>query len=177
MPMDISKIEALKPESVTPEIKAAVTALLLARTFAEVKREQVDQVKREELAAVAYMVAPEHREDGREERITEPKRDWLMSDEDFADYLHQCEKVELERGIRPADMKPGYCPALVAECLLTDAQRVLVAATEPLTGVKWDQLIFYRPGGKLAVTEWCDLWCKIVVCLPDFRNPLTGKAA
>lgn len=176
--MDISKLESLKPEQVTPEIKRAVAAFLLAKTYAELKREEVDAVKREELATVAYMVAPEHREDGKPERITDPKRDWLMPDEDFKDYLAQCEKVELERGIRPADMKPGYCPALVAESLLTDAERVLVAATEPLTGVKWDNLVRYLTGhDKLATVEWCELWAKIVVSLPDFRNPLTGKAA
>lgn len=158
------------------ECEAAVNAVLLAKAYAETKREQVEAVKREELAKVAYMVAPEHLDGDAPERITEPKNDWLMTPADFADYLAHLDKVERERGIKPDDMPAEHCPALVAESLLVDAENLLI-------DIAWSHV---SPDGTMngrtmlyleKRERFIDLICGLVVNRPGYKNPLTGKAA
>lgn len=167
--------EQTRALKVAEACEPAVNAYLLTRTFAEVKRAEVDAVKLELLTESVYM-APENRRDGRPERITEPRYDWLMSDADFKDYHANVNHIERERGIKPKEMIDDHCPALVAEHLLMKAEWAmletawaLVVPEGPVDG--WENLY-----GEMR-KKFIDLVIKMVVNRPGYKNPLTGKAA
>ena len=161
---------------ITKACEPAVNAVLLAKAYAKIKREQVDAVSRRILAEGVYLVAPDRQEHGRKnERITEPRYDWLMSDANFSGYHAKRNAILLEAGIKPADMPDDHCPALVAEHLLVKAEWVLletawalVAPDQPADG--WEDL--YDEMRK----KFIDLVIKMVVNRPGYKNPLTGKA-
>ncbi|MDX9972248.1 MAG: hypothetical protein RBU21_04555 [FCB group bacterium] len=162
--------------SIAEACKPVVNAYLMAKAYAQVKREQVDAVSRRLLAANDYMVADENRtKDEPPERITEPRYDWLMGSEAFAGYHAKRNTILLETGIKPADMPAEHCPALVAENLLVKAEWAmletawaLVVHEGPVDG--WKDLY-----GEMRKT-FIDLVVKMVVNRPGYKNPLTGKA-
>lgn len=162
---------------VSKACEPAVNAVLLAKAYAEIKRDQVDAVSSRILAEGVYMVAPDRQDHGREnERITEPRFDWLMSAESFVGYHAKRNKILLETGIKPADMPDDHCPALVAEHLLVKAEWALletawalVAPDQPADG--WENLY-----GEMR-EKFIDLVIKMVINRPGYKNPLTGAAA
>ena len=165
---------ATQAEQVSLACETAVNAVLLARVYAETKRAQVDAVKREVLAAGQYMVAPDQRRDDAPERIADPMFDWLMTTVDFAAYCITCDKIERERGIKPADMPVEHCPALVAEDVQRKAQHVLLeCAGEAMGQPKFAELVTRSLDG---YEKAIDLLCRMVVNRPGYKNPLTGKA-
>lgn len=151
----------------------AVNAVLMAKAYAEIKREQVDAVKLELLTESVYKVAEEFQERGRPERIITPKYDWLMSDEDSTDYLANVNHIERERGIKPKEMPDEHCPALCAEHVQIQAENLLIDTAWPLVSDN-------EQGRNMLYGEmrekFLDLVCKLVVNRPGYKNPLTGKA-
>lgn len=166
-----------KAEQIAEACAVAVDAVIMARSYYEVKREQVDAIKREELSLCHYYVAEEHaKRRGVGERITEPGLDWLMSEERFAEYHLQIRKVERERGVKPDDMPDEHCPACVAETVLMQAERLLIDIAWPLIsedGNERGKGMLYGEKRKLFL----DLICSMVINRPGYKNPLTGKAA
>lgn len=159
-----------KAMEVSKMCEPAVNALLLAQAYAAVKREQVDAVSRRLLAESVYMVAPENRRDGRPERITDPKYDWMMGSDAFACYLKARNKALLDAGIKPASMPEEHCPALTAEYQKTKAEWVvlktawaLIASDQPADG--WEDLY-----GDNRET-FLDLVIKLVVNRPGYVKP------
>ena len=161
-----------KAESIAYACEAAVDAVLMARAYAEVKRDQVDAIKRDELALCHYYVAEEHaKRRGVGERITEPGLDWLMSEERFSEYIMQIKKVERERGVKPDDMPDDHCPACVAETVRMQAERLLIDTAWPLVsedGSERGKGMLYGDKRQLFL----DLICKMVVNRPGYKNPL-----
>ena len=102
--------ENLTKHDVTPELRKLVHELLAAMAAAQVTREAVDDVKRQVLLNVVYIM------DEKGNRITNPDRDWTCEDEAG---LHRFWATVDERlradGIKPPTMEADYCPALVAE--------------------------------------------------------------
>jgi len=149
----------------------AVNAVLLAKAYAAVKREQVDAVSRRLLAESVYRTKDEP-----QNRITEPRYDWMMGSEAFAGYQAARNKALLDAGIKPADMPADHCPALVAEHLLVKAEWAmletawaLVVPEGPVDG--WKNLY-----GEMR-KKFIELVIKMVVNRPGYKNPLTCKAA
>jgi len=149
------------------DILNAVNAYLLAKAYARLKREQVDNIRR-----AVMRESPLYDTDGN--LITDPAHSWNTSDEAFKAFAAECSRRERQAGVKPDAMADEYCPALVAETLLIDAQRVLVDATGPMAGVDWDMLCRYVDG-KLGTNTWCDLWAGMVVNMPGYRKPEITK--
>lgn len=167
--------DKLTANDVTLAVKSAVAAVLLARAYAETKRAQVDEIARAVLAECPLKVRDKYRERGRPEYITDPKLTYLAIDSHFEDYLAECNKRERAAGVKPESMPDSHCPALVAEHVLADAEQVLLDCAGEMLGV---------PDFAERTTRSLDLYrqainllCGLVVNLPDFRHPLTGKAA
>lgn len=157
---------------ISPAIKTAVGAVLLAKAYAEVKREQVDKVNREILTECPLSNGLEVEHGQSHEDITDPKLVYLCTNQDLLDdYYAESNKRLRERGIKPPEMPDSYCPALVAEDVLRTAEHVLVEAAEPVFGVSLDQITCYLD----KYHQYIDLLCGLVVNLPDFKNPLTGE--
>ena len=65
--------------------------------------------------------------------ITEEGRSYLMGDADFKVYLDECNTKRLKVGLYVKNKE--YCPLLVAESDLTDAERLLINSFKPITGL------------------------------------------
>jgi hypothetical protein len=160
---------------ITPGIKAAVGAMLIAQAHAQTVRGQVDEVGRELLKACPLPDDSSARRGEPGRFITDPKYVYHCSDEILlADHYAALNHELRKRGIKPAGMADDYCPACVAESVLLTARRAVVELTGPLFGVNWPMLCRYMPGkNKMALVEWCDLWAGLIVNLPGFKNPMT----
>jgi hypothetical protein len=172
-------MKTLTVNDITPEVKAAVAAYLLARTFAECKREQVDAVEREALAECPLPVLEEFRERGRPEYITDPRLTYMAKPDEFAEHCRECSARERERGIKPADMPEEHCPALVAENARRRAEQFLIECAARMLEApepeKFGALLLCDPKGKGLERRqrFVDLTVGLVVNAPGFTNPLT----
>ncbi len=162
-------LQKMTKEDVTPGVKSAVNAYLLARTYAETKRKQVNKIEREILKECPLP--------GREEKnITKPSEAWQCTDENliaeyYAETNHRLKKV----GIKPADMPDDHCPALVAENIqLKTERRIFDNAAEMLKldvdGQELNNGLLTL--GKGNRKKFLDLVVGLVVALPGFKSPL-----
>lgn len=156
-------------------LQSGVSAVLLARTHAEVKREQVDEVYRDILNTFEIYTNPKegkHRNAYPVERITENKDLWKANDVDYRDITDQADFELREKGIKPVEMEREYCPALVAEHIERKAVWVLFDIAEEFTGMSCEQATNSLERHK----KYLDLLIGLGVNLPGFKNPLTGVA-
>ena len=70
--------------------------------------------------------------------ITSIKDEWQMNDEYFSQYF---ERLDIEAHNAGFDVKPGYCPLLMAEEELRQAKHRLIDAMEPITRCSCEKLI------------------------------------
>jgi len=171
------------PESV----KSAVNAYLMARAYAEVHREKVDSIQRHLLETAKYYVDPKWKDtrsfqDGiDDERITDLKLTYLMSDSESKDYFADLKAALIKAGYEIEDI-PGAegrwkCPALVAESLQRDTERLIIeCASDMVNGGEnfADKLLCF---GLERYHRFIDLVVGMVVSMPGFKNPLTGEVA
>ena len=160
---------------VTPEVKTAVSAYLLARAFAKAKREQVDEVKRAILAECPLTNGAEQEHGDPPRDITDPDLVYLCTDDDLlADFYAETHKRLLAAGIKPADMPLTHCPALVAESLRIKTAWALIDAGFRMLGepVENGRHLYGKNRAKFL-----DLIVGLVVNLPDFKSPLDRVVA
>jgi hypothetical protein len=171
------KVERMKTptiDDITPDIKSGVNAVLMTTALARAERERIDAIERDILSGAVYMADPDllHRhENPKEYRITEPKEVYLMKASDQKDYFEEWQ-VRIDKLGRK--LPKGHCPALIAEDLQRKAEHVLIEAAEPVFGVTRDML-WCSANGLENHRKYIDMLCGMVVNLPDFKNPLTGK--
>jgi hypothetical protein len=161
----------LAKDSITPAIKSAVNAVLMARVFAQVEREKMDAVDREILKC-EYLTDKKWEPHMPVHRITDPKELHFMDEDDWKDYYAERQKRIDAMGYK---LPVGHCPALVAESMQTKAEHVLVECAEELFPGVTVNKILCSPKGLDRLKEYLDLLIKLVVSLPDYRNPLTGE--
>lgn len=160
-----------KARSAAVGLRRDVNNYLLARTYAECKREEVDKIERQVLADDEYFARnflPKGQR-GPRFRVTEPKDSWLMEEDDMLRYHKRLCDIHLAAGF--ADAAKGYCPALVAEGLQTDTEHLLLdAADEYIPGIS---------GAKFAEREKrqkaIDLIVGLVVNFPGYVPPEIPK--
>jgi len=114
----------LTPQDVTPKLKEAVAAYIARQQTATALREKVDRVEREVLQAVELFndLDVQHGYQERE-RIFDPGRAYLSTDEVALKKYYGLVDAKLrEAKIKPDDMHPDHCPALVAENEVTKAE-------------------------------------------------------
>lgn len=119
-----------------------VPPLIAARAVFEVEREKADALQRELLLAGNYMPDASWPSSQDGERITEPKRSFLMGDADAKEYFAKLDAAWLAAGY--TGLAPGECPALIAQCKLNEAERALIDAAEPITGIPADRIFLEK---------------------------------
>lgn len=171
--------QSLTQADVTPAVKEAVKAYLMARARAEVIRAEVDKIERAILAECPLTNGLEQEYGEPARKITEPKYVYLCTDEVLlADYYAECNHRERKAGLKPAEMPDSHCPALCAEELATQAEWAIETAAAVMLGLPFDGK---ELNGRLLCMgldvrhRFIDLIVKLVVNLPDFKNPLTGQ--
>ena len=143
----------------------AVAEYLARRAEAEVVREAVDAVYSAVLAERPVMVDAEYR--GRRcpaERITTQAMLHMASDSGWAAVCEAATARLLADGIKPADMDPAYCPALVAEERQHKAAVRLIHEGAPLVGEEGDPEDFRHAllcAGLDKYHEFIDLLCRL----------------
>ena len=159
--------KVMKPKitDITPAIKSSVNAVLMAKAFAQIEREKIDAMDRDILLSDIYLSAPSP-QNQEKARITKPQDSWLLCDADAKTYYAVRDFRIKQMGY---DLKPGHCPALIAESVLSDARHLLVEVAKPVFGVDLHDLL---RAGMDKYYQYIDLLCKLVVNAPDFENPL-----
>lgn len=162
---------------VTPAVISAVNAVLMARAYAETMREKIDKIQRAILEECPLKTARKWLDNKMTvpEYITDPKLTYLGEDSHCEDYFAECNKRERAAGLKPNDMPDTHCPALVADDIQRNAEYLLLeCAGEMLEVPDFAELANRRlETRKQAI----DLLCGLVVNMPGYKNPLTGKAA
>lgn len=118
----------------------AAKNLMLAMAHQQLVEPVVTAYQREILVANQWRISPEFVELGcKDEVITDPKRAYLMSEQDASKYFALIEEAKKSSGLKVSN--PDYCPLLEAETFVLDARRAMVEVMEPVTGITWDQLM------------------------------------
>ena len=110
-------------------------ALCEAMAYAQVMRQEVDAIQRKVLYKIPLF---NDLESGHKaiERIFDSRLTYLSEDEKgFKLYLDECDRLEREAGLKPADMKRDFCPALVAEHNQVKLEWVLLDSASGLMGI------------------------------------------
>jgi hypothetical protein len=173
-----------KPKSPTvqdflkPEIIHDVENYLLARTFAEHKREQVDAIETQLLTEHVLMATLCTRDskhcasrfpDDEPWRITQPKDMFMCEDEAaIREFYAELNRRERAAGIKPADMPDEHCPALCAETIQTQAEAVLIDSSGRLYGITADMLYLEKRD------KWIDLVIRMLVNHPQTASHFTA---
>jgi hypothetical protein len=159
----------MTPDSVFEACHIPVNAYFMARTYAELMRERVDEVQRAVLAECPLNMEPQWIERRGDEKITEPSLTYLAVASDLKDYWAECDKRERKLGIKPADMPDDHCPALVAEHLRVQAEWLLLECGWVAIDTDGN-----RDGWKLLYGEkrqhFIDLLCGLVVNHPKYKE-------
>ena len=171
--------------TITPAVKASVTAYLLARTYAEVKKDRCDTICREILATAEYWTAGgEGRRSQEPKRITEPDDAWRLSDVDHTDYLLY-ERHKLEEAGYKIDASPGTSynhPALTARSVQRYAELLIITTTLKMLKIdtppkEFNNRLLCQPDGLAKRQRYIDLVVKMVLALPDYTPPTIGEGA
>lgn len=158
-------------EVITPEVKSYVNAYLMARAYAETMRAKVDAIHRDILTECP-IYADVH---GHTQQIFKSGDLYLCSNDALCrDFYDESNKRLRAAKLKPDDMPVDHCPALVAEHLQVKCEWALIEAAGRPFGITNDKLLC---NGLKTRQEFIDLVCKMVVKLPGYKNPLTGKAA
>lgn len=159
----------MTPDTVFDACHVPVNAYFMARTYAELMRERVDEVQRAILAECPLNMEPQWIERRGDEKITDPSLTYLAVESGLKDYWAECNKQERELGIKPADMPDENCPALVAEHVQRQAEWLLLecgwAAIQKDDPDGWKLL--YGDNRK----RFIDLLCGLVVNHPKYERP------
>lgn len=160
----------LTEKDVTPAVKQSVSAYLLARVYAETMRDKIDEIQRQILSEIP-LINPK---DG--QRITEPKYSWTCTDDELMlEYYAECNIREREAGLKPSDMEDDFCPALVAENILSDTRKLIFDAAAEMLDMDIDGKELHHRllcRGLDEMKKFIDLVVGLVVNLPDFKKPL-----
>lgn len=164
-------------KDVTPAVKSSVSAYLMARAYAETMRGKVDEIQRAilEECPLANGVEQEHGIEPKE--ITDPHRAWLCSDNDMMqDYYAESDKRLRAANLKPDDMPDAHCPALVAEHIQLKTEWLMLDCATEMLGMDFDGKELNNRLLCMSLEkrqEFINLLVKLVVNLPDFKNPLT----
>jgi hypothetical protein len=111
-------LENFTPASITQELIEAVADYLVAKAKAQVLREQVDEIQNEIFKSFEFYDSESN------EKIESPKWIYCSDDDEGAKQFYKaCHEAEVKAGVKPLNMDPDFCPALVAENEITKTEK------------------------------------------------------
>ena len=146
----------------------AATCVFMCMAAVQTIRPIVEGYQKEILARHQFKVRDEFAYRRGEEVILDPKLSYLMPDEDFAIYDAECKAARDAAKLHVEN--DDFCPLLVAEHELTKAQRLLVDAVEPITGIDHHKLMC----NFTMYPEYIDLTLRLLA--PYVKNPFKEVA-
>lgn len=155
-------VETVKQASVA--LRRLVNTVLLAKAQAELLREKCDAIQRQVLAAGEYKTSDHWEPRIPVGRVTDPKLAYLMDDDQAPGYYAALDAAYRAAGY--TDLKPGHCPALIAEDLLIQAEWALIDAAEQF----FPEMAADRLYGETRA-KYLDLLIRAVVNYPGYKAP------
>ncbi len=156
-------------------ITPAVDALLIQMAYTEAVHEKIDPIKNEVLREMQIYTDPTYLE--RECLGAEPKRLignpehlYLANNEDAQRYYDRMHHEYINAGF---DVKPNYCPVLIAESDQRECEFDLIDTAYRFFGIKNNDLLLGAngKGGVETRREYIDLLIKMVVNSPNYQAP------
>jgi len=137
-----------------------------ARAYAEVMREKVDVVYKDLLTKI-----PIYADNDWGGKITPSGKQLLKSSDLYLSKdsiacakFYDAANIELRKcGLKPADMEDGYCPALVAETMQGDVERVMIDEMAIMLGLSNMNHKLLCHGGMESRQKFIDLTVKMVL--------------
>jgi len=171
-------MKKLTTKDVTPGVKSAVNAYLMARVYAETMREEVDKIERAVLKECPLSNGREQKRGMPAKEITDPKYTYHCTNEDeLQDYYEECDKRERKASLKPDSMPFDHCPALVAENIQNKTQWLICDVAAEMLKMDFDgKELNHRLlcMGLDKYNQFIDLVVGLVVNLPGFKNPLNA---
>lgn len=129
--------------------KPLALAVCTAQAAAEVTRKRVDAYVKPIFESFAFQYCGDLVDKVNASRpgthvgpLPSPEELYLCDDPRVMDFYKACHEEHIRQGFDSIKNKEvGYCPALIAEHLLIDAQSTLIEAAEPLFGIEAGRLI------------------------------------
>lgn len=130
-----AKVAQFRP---TPEMVSIATSLFKAMAWRETVKPIVDGYQRRILAEGQWKIRPEFAERLGSGVITDPKKDYLMSEQDFQEYFGRQKTARDAAGLVVENDE--HCPLLVAENMIIQLENALIDQMEPVTKLNREQL-------------------------------------
>ncbi len=127
-------VAKLKNLSKDTTLHACARTVLLAKANAELTREKVDAYIEPLFQSYGFTVDRETRTGDKGKPIAHSDKLYLSTDQaKQTEFYAECDHAHRQHGY--ADLKPGQCPALIAENLMITAENHLLAYALPHLGV------------------------------------------
>jgi hypothetical protein len=171
----ILKSNTMLTKSTQPsyELLKAAKSVFLAQAWEQTIRKPLENIKKELLLKGQYQTRERSR--GEVKIITEPKYEYLMSDEDFASYqkLYRAEFIK----IGFTDIEVDSCPLLIASSLREEAVRAMLDEAAKTTTITREKIWQSRNGLKNyeKVTELTLQWCAPYIDQKDILSELNKQ--
>lgn len=119
----------MKKPKITPELKEAVKAVIIARAYTQSIRPIIEDIQKTILNKFQYKYDPKYidRRENLPEVITNIKHTWMMNDKDAGHYYTELHNSYLLAGFQ---VEFSYCPLLIAESTERDALHLMVEASK-----------------------------------------------
>ena len=153
MNLNIENMKALKKPS--KDVVAATETVLLAQAWVDTVKPIVIGYQTEILASMKARTDKQHRAYD-DFIVLNPEHTYMMSEVDFQTYITLTRIHQDKAGLITESR--DFCPLLVAESLLSDAQNVLVDILEPITGLSAHLLICNGMKSYKQYLEICLSW-------------------
>lgn len=158
----------LRAHFMSDEVRSCVNAYLIARAHAETMRKAVDEIEHQILEELP--IYDTKRPGGR--RLYRGDDLYLTDDaEACAGFYAEANRRERASKLKPANMGDEYCPALVAENLQRDAERLLIDTTGEPFGVTHEK-VWCAADAAQNSKAWIDSVVGFIVRQPGYISPL-----
>lgn len=158
----MTKHEPMNPEQLKDWARdnaSLAYSVLMARAFAQTERARVDAYINPIFETYGFTYAEKWIERGRPAGLIAKREDLYLSDDEpqIAHFYAACDAAHRAHGFTgPA----GHCPALVAEHLVRQAERLLVELAEPIAGLTHHRLLC---SGLDKLHEYVEMLIKLCV--------------
>ena len=159
--------KGLTVKDITPGMKSSVRAYLMSRAYAETVREAIDKAYVKVLKDFPIYEDLDIRGISGDRIVTE-KTMYLSTDKKTCKAIYDEIDSELRKaGLKPDDMPDDHCPALVAEEIQRQAERLVIETTAEMLGEE-DFLHRLICHGIDKYREFIELVTKMIVNMPNF---------
>jgi hypothetical protein len=153
----------------TPDMVRAAESVFLAKAHLDLIAPIVGAYQREALQHINAAAAPRWKDAAPAGPIQDPALAFLLGDDDFKTYIDRTRRARQAAGLVVDDEE--QCPLLVAQALLVQAERELLQAIEPVSGIPASRVDTFTLADR---TQFIDLALKLLAPFVREASELLG---